>query len=656
MALGDGDWRRPEMPAQLQLRVAVLGGIALAMFLIVFLRLWYLQVLSGDNYLAEAQNNQVREVRVQAPRGVVKDRDGEDLVTNRTALELQVKADELPESIEDRRRLFERLAELTRKSPAEIRKTIRQQTKELPSSPATVQRDVPYSTVYYVRENQERFPAVSIERVYVRQYPQGDLAAHLLGYVREVSPEQLSEPRFETLEPGDYVGQDGVEAAYDALLRGVNGATRVQVDASGAPTGGRLTERDPRQGNDLVLSLDADVQAAAQSAIGSYGYGGFVAMNVNNGELLALGSAPSYDPSVLAKPVLPKQLAYSIFGDPKDTESLTGAPAVNRATQSAYPTGSIFKPITALAALASGELTTSEIINDSGSYDPGDGNILKNAGDAVNGPIDLQDALRVSSDVFFYILGGRTNVNSGDGGPIQEWARLLGLDEPTGIDVGNEGASLVPDPDWRAELYARSQEPESPAGEEVVPEDVFEYGGTDREWSVGDNINLAIGQGDLQANPLQMAVAYAAIGNGGTIVRPHVGLRVEDPAGRTIQEIDPAPRSEVEIDPRWQQTIMEGLHDAAMAPGGTSYPVFGGYPVEIAGKTGTAERPPNGDQAWYVALAPYSDPKYVVAVTIEQGGFGADSAAPATLQILNELLRVNEAKIDDVASDVAVFE
>jgi penicillin-binding protein 2 len=153
-----------------------------------------------------------------------------------------------------------------------------------------------------------------------------------------------------------------------------------------------------------------------------------------------------------------------------------------------------------------------------------------------------------------------------------------------------------------------------------------------------------------------MAVAYAAIANGGEIVRPHVGLRIEDPQGRAIQEIAPASRDQVEFDPSWQRTIMEGLHDAAMAPGGTSYGVFGGYPVEIAGKTGTAETSSGFDQSWYVALAPYDDPKYVVAATVERGGFGADAAAPATLQILNELLEVNEARIDDVEGTSAVVE
>ncbi|MDQ4082278.1 MAG: penicillin-binding transpeptidase domain-containing protein, partial [Actinomycetota bacterium] len=195
--------------------------------------------------------------------------------------------------------------------------------------------------------------------------------------------------------------------------------------------------------------------------------------------------------------------------------------------------------------------------------------------------------------------------------------------------------------------------PSSPCGEEVC----IEKGEvSDRPWSIGDNVNFAVGQGDLQANPLQLAVAYATLANGGEVVRPHVGMQVEDPAGRVIQEIEPEPRREVEIEPAWRTTIMQGLRDAAMAEGGTSYGVFGGYPVEIAGKTGTAETGLGIDQSWYVAIAPYDDPKYVVAATVERGGFGADAAAPAVRDILNVLLRIEERKIDDVSADVAVFE
>ena len=648
-----GDWRRPPVPAQFQLRVAVLAGFALVVFTVIFFRLWYLQVLSGDKYEAEAQNNQVREFTVQAPRGAIVDRDGEDLVTNRTALELQVKANELPQREEARRKLYERLAELTGKDPERLRKTVREENRELPSSPVTLQRDVPYDTVYFLRENQRHFPGVSVERVYVRQYPQGDLAAHLLGYVREVDPEELEDPRYETLEPGDYVGKDGVEYAYDSLLRGVNGSTRIQVDASGAPSGNRLTERDPRPGNDLVLTIDADVQSEGQSALAATGLpGGFVAMNVHDGELLGLGSSPSYDPALLGRPTVPPAVAEQIFGDPDDPLASTAAPAFNRATQGQYPTGSTFKPVTALAALDSGALTTSRVINDPGSIRIGDLE-FQNAGGVAHGPVNLRQALQVSSDVFFYTLGQEMNVDDGDGGALQDWAERLGFGQATGLDVGNEAAGRIPTPEYRNDNYEANTAADSPCGEEVC----IEKGElTDRPWSIGDNVNLAVGQGDLQADPLQMAVAYAAIANGGDIVRPHVGYRVEDSAGRVVQEIEPAPRRHVEIDPAWRQTIMEGLRDAAMAPGGTSYPVFGGYPVEIAGKTGTAERPPHADQSWYIAVAPYEDPKYVVAVTVEEGGFGADTAAPAAQRILNVLLRVNEAKIDQVRGGADTYE
>ena len=648
----EGDWHGPPVPGQLALRVAILGGVALVMFVIIFLRLWYLEVLSGDQYLAQAQNNQVREFTVQAPRGEILDREGRALVENRSALELQVNTKDLPVGRERRASLFTRLGELSGMTPAEIREEIRKQTRLLPSSPVTLQQDVDFETVYYLRENQSRFPGVSVERVYVRRYPQGSLAAHLLGYVGEVDEEDLAQARFKGLEPGDYVGVGGVESTYDSLLRGVNGATRVPVDASGTPTGRTLTEREPRTGNDLVLSLDADVQAAGEAAIGQFALpGAFVAMKVNNGEILGLGSAPTYDPAAFAQPRLPMATARAIFGDPDDVAT-TGAPINNRAIAGAYPTGSTFKPVTALGALESGELELGDTVSDGGSVTYG-GVTFENAGEVAHGAVDLRSALQVSSDVFFYILGADTNEQQGDGGPIQEWARRLGFGEPTGIDVAEEASGSVPNPDERNQAYARNTDPESPSGETV---DITEGEVTDRPWSVGDSINLSVGQGDLQASPLQMAVAYAAIANGGEVVRPHVGLRIEDPQGRAIQEIAPAPRDQVEIDPDWQQTIMAGLNDAAMSPGGTSYGIFGGYPVEIAGKTGTAETSVGIDQSWYVAVAPYDDPKYVVATTIERGGFGADAAAPATLQILNELLGVNEEKIDQVSGTSAVIE
>ena len=300
------DWRGPPMPDKFALRVAILGGIGLVAFAIIFLRLWYLEVLSGDQYLAQAQNNQVREFTVQAPRGKVLDRHGELLVDNRTALALQVKPTDLPQSQARRARLFARVGEVAGLRPKQIRNAIRAEAKECSACPATLRRDVPYDTVYFLRENQERFPGVSVERVYVRRYPQGSLAAHLLGYAGEVNSDQLEDPRYEALEPGDQVGKEGVEYAYDSLLRGSNGESRVQVDAAGEPTGGRLSEREPTTGNDLVLTIDDAVQSAGENAIGSIGLpGGFVAMNIHNGQLYGLGSSPGYDPSIFAKPRVP---------------------------------------------------------------------------------------------------------------------------------------------------------------------------------------------------------------------------------------------------------------------------------------------------------------------------------------------------------------
>jgi penicillin-binding protein 2 len=639
MTFSGGRWNRDRAnPVQFHGRVAVIGVLGLIIFAVIFFRLWYLQVLSGDRYLAEAQGNRFREITVQAPRGEIRDRDGKVLVTSRNALALQVRAEELPESAKRRGEVLRRVAEVADMRATKVRKEIRQQTKELPSSPVTLKGDVPIELVYYLRENQSRYPGVTAERVYVREYPQGTTAAHLLGHVREINEEQLSEARYQDLEPGDEIGQEGLELSYDHVLRGVNGATTVQVDASGLPTGRATSIQEPEPGNDLVLSIDSDLQQVGESQLASFGLpGAFVAMDANNGEVLAMGSNPTFDPSILAQTKVSKAEAESIYGDPDD-ESTTGGPNFNRAIAGGYPTGSTFKPITALAALDADRLGIEEIIADDGVYELGDGNVARNAGDAVWGNIALRRALQVSSDVFFYTLGGRLEEVIDEHEYIQEWASQLGLGDATGIDVPGEAPGLIPNPEWRNDLFVE--------------------GLTDRAWSFGDSINLSVGQGDLQADPLQMAVAYAAIGNGGTVVTPHVGLRAEDPAGRVVQEIEPAPQRQVDIDPDWQRAIMDGLTSAAMEPEGTSYPVFGepGFPIDVAGKTGTAETT-QGDQSWYVGLAPADDPKVVVAFTFERGGFGADTAAPATRALLTEYaenyLSVKPRQFDQAAAESA---
>jgi penicillin-binding protein 2 len=613
---------RPLLPAQFALRVAVLSGFALVMFSIIFFRLWYLQVLSGSDYLKQAQNNQVRDITVQAPRGEILDRNGQVLVDNRTSLALQLLPTELPNRKDRRQQEFKRLGDVIGMSPDKINEQIEKQTKELPANPVTLKQDVRYDLVYYLRENQAQYPGVSVERVFVRDYPQGTLAAQILGYTREVTEEQLKEARYQGLEPGAQVGQSGVEDTYDNVLRGTNGMTKVQVDAAGNPTGGVLSQVEPQPGDNLVLSIDKPVQEAGEAAISSFGVnpGAFVVMNVHNGEILGLGSSPTYDPSLFTKPVIPQSTYDQIFsGD--------SAPYLDRAIQSYYPTGSTFKPITAVAALESGVLTPTTTIYDGGSFSLGS-QTFQNAGGGSYGALQLSHALQVSSDVFFYNVGALLYQHGGDA--QQKWASDLGIGHPTGIDLPGEIGGLLPTPAYQDEQYKKAQSPNSPGGTSIVSGVE-----ADHPWTEGDNVNQAIGQGALQTDPLQMAVAYSAIANGGEVVRPHVGLEVEDTNGSVVQEIDPAPQRTVDIDPSYSSAILEGLHMAAQEPTGTSYSVFGNFPVPIAGKTGTVERPPQADQSWYICVAPYPNAKIVVAATIEQGGFGVDSAAPAVEHILS---------------------
>jgi penicillin-binding protein 2 len=597
-----------QMGNRLGLRIALFGGVALALLAVLFVRLWFLQVLSGDEYLADARNNRTREYRVSAPRGEILDRSGHLLVANRTSLALQLRPQKLPADPAERRAELAQLGKLTHTSLRHVRRLMHEQLKVAPGAPVTLRRDVGDYLVYYLQENGPHFPGVEVQRVFVRAYPHESLAAHILGYVGEVNEEQLKEPRYRKLEPGDDIGQEGIEYTYDRFLRGRPGITRVQVDAMGQPTrGGQLVSRPPVPGDDLKLTIDSDVQAAGEAALAERGLlGGFVAMDVHTGEILGLGSFPSFDPSVFTRPLTQSQVD-ELYGDS------VAAPLTDRAIAGLYPTGSTFKPITAIAALEGGNLTPSEVIYDPGQLVVGE-QVFTNAGEAANGSVSLVSALEVSSDVFFYTLGLRM-WNTGE---LQRWAHTLGIGRPTGIDLPGAAEGLLPSRRWRDQLYKEGE--------------------TERPWSAGDNVQLATGQGDLQTNPLQMAVAYAAIANGGTIVTPHVGMEVDDAAGRVLKEVDPGPRRHVHIDPEYQAAILEGLHDAAQNGSGTSFEVFGGFPTPVAGKTGTAQRPPHADQSWYGLLAPYPNPRIVIFVTMEEGGFGVESAAPAARKILEAYL------------------
>ncbi len=588
---------------RLALRIAVLGGVAVALFAILAFRLWNLQVLDGGKYLAEANNNRSREYKVIAPRGEILYRNGAVLVDNRTSLALLLTMDKLPEDPARQKAELAELAELARMSPRKMRRTIREQEEVAAGAPITLRRDVGHDLVFYLEENQQRFPGVSVQRVFVRDYPDNSRAAHVLGSVGEVTEEELEEPPYKGLEPGENVGKEGVEYTYDRYLRGRPGMTKIQVNALGEPTpGGQLVSKPPTPGDNLVLTINPKVQEAGEAALAERGLpGAFVTMDIQTGQILGLGSFPTYDPTVFTKPLTQKEYDSLALSEAK--------PLFDRAIQGAYPTGSIYKIITALAALENGVITPSTVVEDNGFIELA-GETFENAEGAINGPISLVSALRVSSDVYFYKLG----LQMWDNNDLQDWSHKLGIGRSSGIDLLGTEDGLVPSKRWRDELFAE--------------------GNTDRPWSAGDNVQLAVGQGDLQTNPLQMALAYAALGNGGTIVTPHVGMEIQDAAGRALKEIAPKPQRHVPIDPVIRGDILEGLHEAAQAPGGTAEPVFGEFPIEIAGKTGTAERPGHGNQSWFASLAPYPNPRIVTVLTIEEGGFGAESAAPAVKQIL----------------------
>jgi penicillin-binding protein 2 len=673
--------RRPPITPQLALRVAILGAVALALFAIVFFRLWYLQVLSGEQYLAQANSNRVRALPIPAPRGKIVDRNGRVIVGNNLAAVIEIDPSKLPQVARDQasewgrragereaapkgskgepiripsiptaelRERYERLGRVLDVSANTIHRRVVRSLVLVPYSSARVKTDVPASVLSYIRERPEQFPGVKVEQTYLRDYPRGSLAAQILGHVGEVSPEELKEPRYRGVRQGTIVGKDGLERVYDASLRGKNGIRRVQVDANGRPIpNARLKDERPVAGQRLRLSLDVGLEQTAQDAIaGPLNPGGnpgaFVALDPRNGEVLAMGSHPTFDASIFTKPLTDARFKALIGEDGGP------APLTNRAIAGAYPSASTFKPITALAALSKQLITPQTVIQDAGCTQVAEIERC-NAKEQPYGPVDMAKALQVSSDVYFYKLGLSTFFHGG--ALIQSWARRLGLDKRTGIDLPGEFAGLIPDQKWRDEINAAERGCRKKKKIRLTT-DVFSAaalgcGLSDlRNYSEGDNASLATGQGDVQATPLQMAVAYAALANGGKIVRPHLGLEIESPNGELIQRIERDPSSRVRIDPSHLEAVRHGLRLAASTPGGTSGDVFSGWDHErypIFGKTGTAERKPKLDQSWYLAWVPDRKRPIVVAVTVEEGGFGAAVAAPIACRILAKFYRQDQS-------------
>ena len=670
--------RRPPLTPQLALRVAIVGSVALALFAIIFFRLWFLQVLSGTHYVQAATINRVRDVAIPAERGDILDSSGHILVDSRRAEAVQISPSELPNSSRVQRQLYTRLAKVLQIStarhrcviagnPPVIRRLARipclvaQGLAIQPYNDITIKTDVGADVEYYLAERQSEFPSVEVQQIFLRNYPFDDLAAQLFGTVGPIDAAETQEKAYQGVPKTAIIGQSGLEASYDKYLRGTDGKQQIEVNALGEPTGSHPVTQ-PTPGHNLQLTLNTNLQRVGQAALqqsidDNYpaNGGAFVALDPDNGAVYAMGSLPSFNPNLFTSNL--SQATY---------DQLIGAsanyPLLNRAIDSVGPTGSTFKPITATAAMQSGEWSPDETWDDTGQFCVS-GQCRHNAGGAVDGVLNLVNAIRVSSDDFFYHLGALLNVANPtahpNGGPLQQWAHKFGIGQKTGIDLPGEDAGTLPTPRWRAQRNELEYECDRAIGPfrytngttvsahrhpgwkrsaTHAPGGCGIADGTDRPWSIGDNINLAVGQGDVQVTPLQLAVVYSALANGGTIVRPHIGLAVENNSGTVLQKIDPPPARHIDINPTYLDTIREGLRAAASQPGGTSAQVFQNFPEQVYGKTGTAQYTGQADYAWYACFVPPSatTKPIVVVVTVEQGSWGAVAAAPVAREILSQ--------------------
>jgi penicillin-binding protein 2 len=637
--------RTPVSP-QLALRVAVMGGIALVMFGIIFFRLWYLQVLSGEQYVAQANANDQRPIPIPAPRGQIFDRNGVPIAARITTNAVQIVPSALPPSRAAKRRLYRRLGRLLRMRARVIEELVAQGHLEERYAPVTIKTDAGPAALTVLGERQNEFPGVRQQPASIRAYPFGDLAAHVLGHVGQVSPEELKMPAFKGVTQGTIVGQEGVEFYYDRYLRGRPGKQYVIVNSENEAVPAPTPVVEPKAGYGLKLTLDLGLQEegekALQAGIGLANANGnpapagaFVVLDPRNGQVLAMGSYPTFNPNEFAHP-LTKSEYEALLGE-HNRVPFEPAPLQNRAVSGGYPTGSTFKPITAMASLEAGVLDPEAALG-GGSCIHVSTEQFCNAGHADYGALNLVNALRVSSDTYFFEVGELDNPH---GNIIQEEAHRLGVGEKTHIDLPEELTGTVPDPKWREEQNRLQEQCEHNPHHHGACEIVSEI----RPWSVGDDMHLAVGQGDLLTSPLQMAVAYSTLANAymnhgeGTVVTPHLGLEIDDPHGGLVRALSFPPRRQVRLNYSHLSLVMEGIHDATSEAGGTSADVWSGWDQAqhpVYGKTGTAERSSQADQSWYMCYIADPTRPIVIAVTIEQGGFGDQAAAPAARLIASQ--------------------
>ena len=597
-----------------RLKLALL--VAAVMFGLVVLRLWYMQILRGNFYKEKSENNRLRTVYSRAPRGNIFDRHGVVLVRDRPAFNIELVEEDAPDPKQTLRALADVLDIDYEKLLAPVAAQSLRRTR---FEPRIILKDVDRETVARVAAKRFMLPGILITVAPARSYVFNDFAAHTLGHIREISAEQLASKDYSGYRPGDLVGQSGVERVYEHLLRGERGLRKVVVNARGV----RMNDayfRAEKPGHDLTLTLDYAMQAAADEALIDR-VGAIVVMRVDNEEILALSSAPRFDPNMFVGTLDPKAWA--------EVSQSPFRPLNNRTLQGSYAPGSVFKIVTAAAAIAEGVAELSEKVDCYGSFRVGKGRPFHCHKLQGHGPVDLFAALKQSCNIYFYVMGQRLGIDR-----IHDYAQRFGFGLRTGLKLANEAEGLVPSTAWKEKFFSRPE---------------------DKKWYPGETPSVSIGQGALTVTPIQVARSFAALVNGGFLVQPSVVLSAKAAAGSFYDDsFVSAHGQSIGIDPPILDEIRKALVAVVNQTQGTggNARISEAFGVQAGGKTGTAQQLSSRNStgqvahnAWFAGFAPAENPEIAIAVLVEGGGKGGAAAAPIAKSLMEIYFGVSRQKI-----------
>ena len=570
---------RERFERRLTVLLAVIGG----MLAVLAIRLWQIQIVQGEYYLRLAEENRIRVTSITAPRGQIRDRQGRPLTLNRPAFTVSL----VPTELQHPELVIPEVARRLGMTPQEVAAKLAE-IPDRPYEPVRVRRDVPKEAMAALEENRMDLPGVLVQVEPVRDYLFGPLGAHLLGYLGEISDRDLQTLRSRGYEAGDLIGKDGIERIYDGYLKGRNGQVQEEVDAQGRPLK-RLATVPPTPGDIVDLGIDLDVQKAAEEALGPR-IGAVVAMDPRDGTIVALVSHPAFDPNRFATGILAKEWDR-LLHDPQQ-------PLLDRAIQGGYPMGSVFKIVTATAALELGLVHANSWFYCPGYYALGS-RIFHDHEE--HGALNFVEGIAKSCNVVFWTLARPVGPEN-----LAKYSRMFDLGQTTGIDLLQESAGVIPDPDWKQRVWQQ-------------------------QWFPGDTLNTAVGQGFVLATPMQVARLLAAVANGGTLVTPHLVTRISSPEGRLLLRLAPPPSGQIHLSAGTLGVLRAGLEAVVTRGTAVSIQIPG---LTVAGKTGTAENPHGRPHAWFAGYAPIDHPTLVIVALVENVGYGAEFAVPIAQRVL----------------------